>query len=475
MIKFFKKKENHTKNPKTIEEIFPWLTSIDENYLYLCNQDINYRIQEILSLNTYFKSDKGIKKLESLKKDLISQGFPENAANIEISYFLKLFQENVLFKLLFNESAGLHLHFKEKKFMNSVKINTDFGIIRTSIGKVFIVGSSNTLLPVLTSLILSYIAGNITVVQLSSLHKDCIPDFIKSIPAKLSNFVFFTNLNHENTNDLLILEDLITSTNWNVINVWGGNDSLSYYNKIIANNKNRPRIVYMEPLTGAVLIQRDYFDNNYNENIQKLSYSIDIMGQQLCSSPTIGFLINEDENISNDILMEDLVNSLEKKYTPNNHNEKNSINLDRMINFARDNGSKVYISKLYGNNICIIESFKNSVFINYDSKDLINIHERRNFLEFIRLKNFLQIPKILANIFSTSSYKETKKIQSILSFGDKIFDNEVHKLAQLIGAYRIIDSDYVLQRHPMETLDNFNLFIEFTNTISVTGSRAENL
>ena len=286
---------------------------------------------------------------------------------------------------------------------------------------------------------------------------------------------FFTNLNHEIKDDLIILEDLITSINWNVINVWGGNDSLSYYNKIIAKNKNRPRIVNMEPLTGAVLIQRDYFDNNYHENIQKLSYSINIMGQQLCSSPTIGFLINEDENIFNDTLINDLIISLEKKYIPNNDNERNSINLDRMINIARDNGSKVYTSKLYGNNICIIESCNDSVFINYDSNNLLNIHERRNFLEFIRLKNFSQIPKILKNIFSIYTYKETKKIQTILSFGGKNFDHEVHKLAQLIGAYRIIDSDYVLQRHPMESLDNFNLFIEFTNTISVTGSRAENL
>ena len=475
MIKFFKKKENFTKNSKPIAEIFPWLTTIDEKYLDLCNQDINFRIREVLSLNTYFKSNKGIKKLETLKKDLISKGFPENAVNIEINFFLELFQENVLFKLLFNESAGLHLHLKEKKFINSIQINKDFGIIRTSIGKVFIVGSSNTLLPVLTSLILSYIAGNVTVVQLSSLHKHCIPNFIKNIPSELSNFVYFTNLSHENKDDLLVLEDLITSTNWNVINIWGGNDSLSYYNKIIANNKNRPRIVNMEPLTGAVLIQRDYFDNNYHENIQKLSHSIDIMGQQLCSSPTIGFLINEDEDISNDSLMKDLIISLEKKYTPNNHNERNSINLDRMINSARDNSSKVYTSNLYGNNICIIESINDSVFINNDSNNLLNIHERRNFLEFIRLKNFSQIPKILANIFSIYSYKETKKIQTILSFGDKNFDHEVHKLAQLIGAYRIIDSDYVLQRHPMETLDNFNLFIEFTNTISVTGSRAENL
>ena len=231
----------------------------------------------------------------------------------------------------------------------------------------------------------------------------------------------------------------------------------------------------MEPLTGAALIQKKYFDSNYHENIKKLSYSIDIMGQQLCSSPTIGFLINKNKNITNDKFMQDLIISLEKTYKPNNHNESNSIKLDRMINIARDNGSKVYTSKIYGNNICIIESFNESVFINYDSTNLLNIHERRNFLEFVRLKNFSQIPKILKNIFSTYSYKETKKIQTILSFGDKKFDHEVHILSQLIGAYRIIDSDYVLKRHPMETLDNFNLFVEFTNTISVTGSRAENL
>ena len=475
MIKFFKKKENHTKNSKNITETFPWLSSINENYLNLCKQDINVRIKEILSLNSYFKSTDGKEILEILKNKLISNGFPKDAVNIEINFFLELFNENTLFNLLFNESAGLHIHLKDEKFKNAVQINKDFGIIRTSIGKVFIVGSSNTLLPVLTSLILSYISGNVTVVQLSSLHKECIPDFIKSIPTELSNFVFFTNLNHDKKEDSLILEDLITFINWNVVNVWGGNDSLTYYNKIISNNQNRPRIVNMEPLTGAVLIQRKYFDSNYHENIKKLSYSIDIMGQQLCSSPTIGFLINKDKNITNDKFMQDLIISLENTYTPNNYNESNSIKLDRMINIAKDNGSNVYTSKLYGNNICVIESFNESVFINYNATHLLNIHERRNFIEFISLENFSKIPEILKNLFSVYSYKETKKIQTLLSFGDITFDHEVHMLAKIIGAYRIIDSDYVLQRHPMETLDNFNLFLEFSNTISVTGSRAEHL
>ena len=83
--------------------------------------------------------------------------------------------------------------------------------------------------------------------------------------------------------------------------------------------------------------------------------------------------------------------------------------------------------------------------------------------------------KVLNEIFNNYSYKETKKIQTILSFGDKNFDVEVHKLASVIGAYRVIDSNYVLRRHPMEAVDNYNLFSEFTNIISVVGSKTENL
>ena len=72
-------------------------------------------------------------------------------------------------------------------------------------------------------------------------------------------------------------------------------------------------------------------------------------------------------------------------------------------------------------------------------------------------------------------FQSSKKIQTLLSFGDKSFDLEVHQLASLIGAYRIIDSNYILRRHPMEFFDNYNLFSEFTNLISIVGSKVDNL
>ena len=479
MINFFKKKENNNNNnnkPKLhLSNKFPWISNLDKNFVKLSNQDINIRINEINNLKDYFNTVNGHNQLLDLKNSLVKSGYPENAAQLEIDFFLELFDDITIQNLLFNPAAGLHLHFDNGNFKQKIKINKEFGLIRTPIGKVFIVGSSNTLLPVLTSMFLSYIAGNNTVVQLSSLHANCIPKFIENLPFEGVNHIHFTNLYREKEEDLLLIETLITNLNWNVINVWGGNDSLDFYNRIISKNTCRPRIINMEPLTGALIMQQDYFEKNLNINIKNLSSSIRVMGQQLCSSPTIGFLINYNLNESIDNIFKNLIIDMEQNYIPTSSDESNSIKLDRMINIARDKGSKVYTSPKYSNNICIIISENQSAFNKYDSSYLLNIHERRNFIEIVCVDNFSAIYQIINNLFENFSYKDTKKIQTLLSFGDKNFDLEVHQLASLIGAYRIIDSNFVLRRHPMEFFDNYNLFSEFTNVISVVGSKVDNL
>ena len=477
MINFFKKKVNKKNNNQILKlsEKFPWISTLDKNFIKLSYQDINIRIKEIQNLKKYFNSTKGLNQLSDLKNSLIASGYPENAVQLEIDFFLELFDHNTIQNLLFNPAAGLHVHQDNTNFRQKIKINQEFGLIRSSIGKVFIVGSSNTLLPVLTSMFLSYIAGNNTVVQLSSLHTNCIPNFIENLPFDGVNHIHFTNLYREKEEDLLLIEALITQINWNVINVWGGNESLDFYNKVISKNTYRPKIINMEPLTGALLIQQDYFEKNLGTNIKNLSSSIRVMGQQLCSSPTIGFLINYNLNESLDSIFKNLIIDMENNYNPVSSDEGNSIKLDRMINIARDKGSKVYTSSKYSNNICIIISEYQSVFNEYNSTHLLNIHERRNFIEIICVENFSQIYEIINDLFKNFSYKDTKKIQTLLSFGDKNFDFEVHQLASLIGAYRIIDSNFVLRRHPMEFFDNYNLFSEFTNSISLVGSKVENL
>ena len=407
MINFFKKKEITKKiNHKLqLTKIFPWITKLEDNYINLSNQDINIRINEILNLKKYFKTQIGINQLLDLKDSLVTRGYPENAAQLEIDFFLELFEDETIKNLLFNVSAGLHLHQINGYFNKKVKINKDFGLIRTSIGKVFIVGSSNTLLPVLTSLFLSYIAGNNTVVQLSSMHAKCVPKLIENIPFSGSNHIHFTNLLLEKEEDLSLIDALVTNINWSVINIWGGNNSLDFYNKIISKNTYRPRIVNMEPLTGALIIQQDYFEQNLDVNIKNLSSSIQIMGQQLCSSPTIGFLLNYNFNQLFDSIFENIIIDIEQNYTSNNSDESNSIKLDRMINLARDRGSTVYTSSKFSNNICIIVSKNQSVFNEYDTTNLLNIHERRNFIEIICVENFTEIYKIINKLFTNFSYK----------------------------------------------------------------------
>ena len=88
-----------------------------------------------------------------------------------------------------------------------------------------IVGSSNTILPVITSIILSYICGNVSVCQLSKLNKAIIKKFVDGIPSDCTNYVHYTNLDHNIPSDESILKELLTQVPWNVINVWGGEEA----------------------------------------------------------------------------------------------------------------------------------------------------------------------------------------------------------------------------------------------------------
>ena len=55
-------------------------------------------------------------------------------------------------------------------------------------------------------------------------------------------------------------------------------------------------------------------------------------------------------------------------------------------------------------------------------------------------------------------------------FGDKEFNTNVLKLAKNIGAYRVVDANYIFERHPLEALDGIHLVNEYTYQISVVGS-----
>ena len=476
MINFFLKKSLQKKNIKLpLQNKFPWINQIDNQIDNLIDQDINIRINEITDLYQYLLSIEGKIKLKKLYDELISFGYPKEATKLELDLLIKIFDKSVLNNLLYNPTVGLDIHKNGSEFNLDKVITDNFGVLRSPKGKIFIVGSSNTLLPVITSMILSYILGNVTVVQLSSLHINSIPNFINSLSLNVSKYIHFTKLDHNNVEDKSYLQSLLTSIKWDVVNLWGGDESLKYYFGELFQNRYRPRIVSMEPLTGITIIDQSYLKENQTKIASELSHSISIMGQQLCSSPTIGFIISNEINDSVESFCNELVLNIEKRYVENNMDESNSIKLDRMLNNAMDGGSRVYRSHKYKNNISVVESVNNSIFIDNKANNFLDIHQRKNFIEFIKVKNFDDAIKQIRLLPSQYSFKEIQKVQTILPFGNDKFIKKIFNLAKKIGAYRIIDSEFTLLRHSMESLDGYNLINEFSNQIAVSGKNSKKI
>ena len=469
MIGLFKKKEQNVKID--LLNSFNWIKNLDKQKLELSNQDIEKRLSQSKLVHKFLKSGKGKNLLNSIFLEMIDIGFPEISSKIELDLLIEIFSPETLNQIFFNPSNGFNNSNYSGIFRQTVQINEKYGYVVAPKGTVLIVGSSNTILPVITSIILSYICGNVSVCQLSRLNKGIIKKFIDGIPSDCNNYVHYINLDHNVPSDENVLKELLVQVPWNVINVWGGEEANNFYFQNVAKNLNRPKIINMEPLTGIVIIQRSYLKNNLNQVAKELSISISEMGQQLCSSPTEGFIIDDtnDYQIDYSFFMK-LVDSLEENYIEFTDFESNYFKLDRMLTYAQDKNSKVYNSKKYGNKISIIGSNKKSVFSDIDDINHLSIHERRNFLELIYTSNFESLLELIRKINFKRTHKEIKKVQTILVFGNKEFNTEILKLARNIGAYRVIDANYIFKRHPLEALDGIHLVNEFTYQISVIGS-----
>ena len=472
MINFFSKKNYQKIN---INEKFEWISRIKDQKTDLAKKGFDLRKNHIDEIYNFLEKSEGKELITEFKYALVKTGIPEESVNLELDLLTEIFSPNTINDIFYNPSIGFERHLKYKKFYDTVSISNNYGFIRVPKGLVFIVGSGNTFLPVFTAFVLSYICGNVNVLQLSSHHSDIIQSFFKKIPFQGKDYIHFTNLDHRDNSENECLKDILLRLPWDVVNIWGGEEANYYYYKHLAENKNRPTIINMEPLTGIAIIQKKYLIDHFHEVEIQLSKSISEMGQQLCSSPTEAYIVEDSFKICEGDFFINLVKSLENNFKEYNDDDYNYIKLDRMLSHAKDRGSRVFKSKKYGNKIVLIESNKSSVFSSMTKNSTLSIHERRNFLEFIKVKDLESIANLVNNISLQDTHKNIKKIQTILVFGDNDFINEVILLAKLIGVYRVVDHNYVFRRHTMEPLDGVHLVNEFSYPISVLGSIASEL
>ena len=162
MINFFNQKK--VQNVE-IEEKFKWISKIDEQKKELINQDIKIRFDEIEKINNFFSMPNGKNHLQKLYNDMVSSGFPEVSSKLEVELLKEIFNQKTINDIFYNPSIGPNKS-KLKKDYNKIVINKEYGFISAPKGLIFIVGSSNTILPVITSIILSFVCCNVTVAQL---------------------------------------------------------------------------------------------------------------------------------------------------------------------------------------------------------------------------------------------------------------------------------------------------------------------
>ena len=465
MIRFFSKQIHEKKI--SLEEKFPWLDSLEEKKKEQKLVTFSVRLEHFNKLNSFIDTDDWQNLVTDFKNDLLISGYPKYAADLELELLSDLFNQHTINSIFSNPSNSFHKSMKTGNFKDETEFYKNFRITRSSKGLILVVGSSNTILPIILAIILSYLCGNITVVQLSSLHREIIPNFFSKLPYLKKNCIYFTNLNQADASDREYLSKLVSEVKWDIINVWGGEDANDFYYAHSRNNKYRPKVLNMEPLTGIVLIQANHIKKNSDTLAKELAQAISTMGQQLCSSPTEGYIIGELVEPLREEFFTKLIDQLDETYEFHSSSEANLIKLDRVLSKATDSGARVYTSEKYGNLISIINSDKQSFFLKTSPELSLSIHDRNNFLELINTKSFETAYATASQLSGKVTHEDIKKVQTVLVFGDKDFWKDSITLARIVGAYRVIDLNYVLKRHPLEPLDGIHLVEEFSYPIAI--------
>ena len=153
MIGFFKGRKQEERID--IRDRFNWVDGIDKQQLDLSGQGFEERLTEIKSVHQFLRSEDGERLIQSLHDDMIGTGFPEESTKIELGLLSEIFSPETLNLMFFNPSNGLGNSFHQGAFNDTVKVDDSYSYLVVPKGLILVVGSSNTILPVITSIVLS--------------------------------------------------------------------------------------------------------------------------------------------------------------------------------------------------------------------------------------------------------------------------------------------------------------------------------
>lgn len=333
-------------------------------------------------------------------------------------------------------------------------------------GPVLIIASGNSVVPPLIPTVTSLATNNLTVLRPSLTNYKVIREVFKPLEdlaeaggdgSVVGRALLITYLAHDSE----VLEYLLKKAPVGVINYWGGEPGRTRVCRAVMENPYRPRLYVNGPLTGVAVVDGDSVDEEVSE---ALAREVLMYDQQLCSSPTISFLIGDYDRavelakeVSNRLDVSGALYKLEVS-------EGWMYGLTTLRKALELHGAKVIRSRNYENPYTVVVSKGGSSFTGLRLIPL-NIHSRRRFLEIVSVPDVKECVKIIRELPRIPGYVGIDGVQTVALWA-KDSQRRKEYVRELIkaGVYRVVPLGESYVRTPFEPYDGEFMPRYFTYT-----------
>ncbi|MEM4690691.1 MAG: aldehyde dehydrogenase family protein [Archaeoglobaceae archaeon] len=398
-------------------------------------------------------------------KPLISRtsaltGYSEKMVEFEFSLIPSVFDYKALKKNI-EASFGIELKALESFF----QIEDGEYIRYLPKGPVFIIGSGNSSIPALIPTVISLLTGNFTILKPSVVNYEVIFSVFSSLKELETEFAskmlqafvlsYFTH-NSESLNYLL------TEAKLGVVNFWGAGEARDQICQLVAKNPNRPEILINGPLTGVAVIDEDNFNEKTAEALAK---NVVLYDQQLCSSPTVAFLVGKYENAKDFLRL--LAKNLNRigMELPMKAGDSYIYLLQKVKRALIFKGAFLESSKTPENPWTVVLSKKTSLFEDhFDLYPEFSIFVRKRFIEMVLLDDYFEIVEWVRKIPKLRSYSGIDGVQTVgIAIKPEVKNSLLEELASSV--YRIVPIEDMFMRSPLEPYDGILFPRAFTKPV----------
>ncbi|MEM4945976.1 MAG: acyl-CoA reductase [Archaeoglobaceae archaeon] len=258
------------------------------------------------------------------------------------------------------------------------------------------------------------------------------------------------------------LNYLLTEAKLGVVNFWGAGEARDQICQLVAKNPNRPEILINGPLTGVAVIDEDNFNEKTAEALAK---NVVLYDQQLCSSPTVAFLVGKYENAKDFLRL--LAKNLDRigMELPMKAGDSYIYLLQKVKRALIFKGAFLESSKTPENPWTVVLSKKTSLFEDhFDLYPEFSIFVRRRFIEMVLLDDYFEIVEWVRKIPKLRSYSGIDGVQTVgIAIKPEVKNSLLEELASSV--YRIVPIEDMFMRSPLEPYDGILFPRAFTKPV----------